>query len=72
MASLIPQKIVGAQETHCAIKRPVSNKFDGSLSFGNVFCQFCGWHEDFHDEGGFLFSIFNLFLLYNILSSFLL
>ena len=40
MASLIPQKIVGAQETHCSIKNPLSKKFDGGLYFGNMFAKF--------------------------------
>ena len=60
MAGMIPQKILGAQETHCSLKRPLLNKFDGALSFGNVFCQFCGWHEAFHDEGGCPFFPFLL------------
>jgi hypothetical protein len=50
MAALIPQTILGAKETHCSIKRPLSKKLDGGLSFGNVYCAYCGWSEDFHDE----------------------
>ena len=66
MAALIPQKIIGAQETHCSIKRPLSKKFDGGLSFGNLFCLYCGWSEDFHDEcefSSFLDSSLSLIFL---------
>ena len=69
MAALIPQKIIGAQETHCNIKRPLSKKFDGGFSFGDIYCKVCGWLEDFHDECELSFFVDSSLSLVSVFSS---